>query len=271
VNPVELGAPAFFALTLVSIVCGIGVSLLFSAFSDEAAVQRSRNLLISHLLEFRLFLDEPKLILRAQWAVGVQSVHLVKLLLRPALITTVPMLFLLSQVDAFLGRAPLRVGEDSVVTIKLLNERATPALDASEHIAVDTPGVHVIAERQVSWRFRCVRPGADFLRFHDGEIVVGKQVRAGTGIHYLSDRRTASIPEWLIHPTESPIPFGSIRWIEVRYPPAVIFGIPWIVWFLLISGAVAVLPKSRWIIGPILRGAQTAARTTSSSRCDALR
>ena len=66
-STIDLGMPAFASLVPVSILAGIGILLVFRHASDQAAVRRAKSIAQAHLLEFRLFMDEPRLLLR--WAV----------------------------------------------------------------------------------------------------------------------------------------------------------------------------------------------------------
>ena len=63
---IDLGIEPLVSLIPVSILAGIGMLVVFRHASDQAAIRRSKNLVAAHLLEFRLFMDEPRLVLRAQ-------------------------------------------------------------------------------------------------------------------------------------------------------------------------------------------------------------
>lgn len=236
-NETELGGAALAALGVVSFVCGLGVLAILRRFSDQALIARTKNLVVAHLLEFRLFGDEPRLVLRAQWNVVVQSLRLMKLLLLPAAIMTVPMIFLFAQLDAVFGHVPLTSGQPAIVTVQLRDEDGAPELQAGDGMAVETPAVRAPASRQVSWRIRPGRAGPDLLRFVQGDRVVTKSISVGAGMRFVSKRRTRFGFDFPLHATELPLTGGNIQWIEVRYDHAVIHGFHWLVWFLLISGA----------------------------------
>jgi len=69
--------------------------------------------------------------------------------------------------------------------------------------------------------------------------VIDKTVEAGSGMHYLSDRRVRGLLDLVLHPAESRLPAGNIEWIEIRYPAATIswLGLEWhwLIWLLLFS------------------------------------
>ncbi len=57
---------------------------------DRVRLRQSVNRIIAHLLEIRLFWDEPSLVLRAQWDLIVENGRLLKQLALPALILSLP-------------------------------------------------------------------------------------------------------------------------------------------------------------------------------------
>ena len=109
--------------------------------SDQASLARAKSLIVAHLLEFRLFGDEPWLVWRAQRDVAWQSLRLIRLLLLPAAIMAVPMVFLFAQLDAVFGKCPLTAGQPAVVTMQWKGNAAeTPRLEASAGIAIGRIG-----------------------------------------------------------------------------------------------------------------------------------
>jgi hypothetical protein len=175
-------------------------------------------------------------------------------MLRPALILTVPIVFLLIQLEAFYGREPLPVGKAAIVTVQMketIDERTpVPVLESPSGISVETPPVRVPSQRQVSWRIRPLRDLSGSLRVVFEDTSVEKSIETGPGPRYLSDRRVSSAADQLWYPAEKRLPDDAIEWIEIRYPPAEVgflgLELHWIVWFLVISLASAWLLKGRF-------------------------
>lgn len=234
----DLGPVALATLIPISILAGVAILLVFRYTSDQAAVRRAKGIAQAHLLEFRLFMDDPVLVLRAQRDLVVANLRFLKLMLRPFLWMLVPMGLLLAVLEAFYGHAPLRVGDAAIVTAKVKDAAASLTLQAPDEIAVETPPVHVLTERQVSWRIRPQRAVTTDLQILDNGQAVTKRISAGNGIHFLSERR-GSLLSLLLYPTEPPLSGHEIEWIEIRYPPAVILHLHWLIWFLAISGVTA--------------------------------
>ncbi len=244
-SAIDLGMPAFASLVPVSILSGIGILLVFRHASDQAAVRRAKSVAQAHLLEFRLFMDEPRLILRAQRDLIVANARFLKLMLRPVVVLALPMGLLLAVMEAFYGHAPLRVGQSAIVTAQLKDAAALLALKASPDVAIETPPVRVRADRQVSWRIKPLRATTAELEIvHDGRTF-RKSVSAGTGVQFLSERR-GSLASLFFRPTEPPLSGSEIEWIEVLYPDAVVLHLHWLIWFFGISGITALALRRRF-------------------------
>ncbi len=234
---------AGFRLVVVSALCGMLTLWIFRRTTDLTAVRQTIKRVHAHLIEFRLFYDDPRLIWRAQKAVVRENLRFMLLMARPILIMTVPMLWLLIQFDSAFAFEPLPVGEPSVVTMQVNGELkaddAATALQAPAGILVETPPVRSLVDRQISWRIRPIRPVEGRLQFGFRGTVIDKGIAAGTRPIFLVRKRERAAFEYLLHPQERRLPAGEIDWIEVDYPRSdvVIAGIalPWMVWFVLLS------------------------------------
>ena len=242
---IDLGMPALASLVPISILTGIGTLLVFRSASDQAAVRRAKSLVTAHLLEFRLFMDEPRLILKAQRDLIVANARFMKLMLRPLVVLALPMAVLLAAMEAFYGHAPLRIGDATIVTAQMKHADISLVLKAPDGIAVETPPVRVAVDRQVSWRIRPLRPTNAELEVVRPDRAIAKSISAGSGMHYLSERR-GSLANLLLRPTEPPLSDAEIDWIEVRYPTASILGLHWLIWFFGISAVTALALRRKF-------------------------
>jgi hypothetical protein len=198
----------------------------------------------ARFLEFRLFFDEPRLIWRAQKALLGANVHVCALLLRPTLILALPMAWLMMQLDAVYGTAPLRVGEPAVVTAQLTDSQHW-LLEAPAGIAVEMPPLNIARDRQIAWRIRPLRPVTGLLRFTLRGVTLTKAIAAGSRSTFLLRRRERSLSAFLMHPEEPRLPAAGVAWLEVDYPEPSRW---WMVWFLAVSTASA-LVFARWFPG----------------------
>jgi hypothetical protein len=178
---------AFVELALVGAIYGLAATLAFRRFTDAALLRRTINRILAHTLEFRLFLDEPRIVLRAQRELLAENVRLLRQVAFPCVILAIPFALFYGPMDRHFGHGPLRIGEATVVTAPIasgLTELKTPP-----GVVAETSGVRVLRTGEISWR---VRP---------------------------------------VSTTSGGFPKG----VEVRYPGANILGLPWVVWFLVIS------------------------------------
>ena len=244
---VDLGMTALWSLAPLSVLIGVAALIVFRHASDQAAIRRSKSLVFAHLLEFRLFMDEPRLILRAQRDLIVANGRLLKHLMRPVLILVVPMALLLAEIDAFYSRAPLPLRQPAIVTLQVKDAAMpAPSLTVPAGIILETQAVRVVNERQISWRIRPTEPSSGVLQFVSAGNVLTKTISAGSGIRYISQTRFGSFAKFLLHPTEWPFSEAAIEWVEVRYPSAVILRVHWLVWFFGISTLSALVLRRRF-------------------------
>jgi hypothetical protein len=222
------------SLVLISGACGFAIAWIFRRTTDRAAVQAARKRVYAHLLEFRLFADDPRLIFRAQLALIAENARLFRLLLPPLLISAVPLAWIVLQLAAVYGTRPLPVGQAAVVTAQM--ERDSPvSLDGPPAITVETPPVRDPTDQQISWRIRPTQAVRGMLRLTLSGNTIEKNVSAGDRTVFLTRRRVHSLFQFLLHPEESRIQTPGVAWVEVDYPKSE----SWIFWFLAISTASA--------------------------------
>jgi hypothetical protein len=205
----DLGLPAFAGVAAASVAAAVIALYVLRRWSDQKKIAEVRSRMAAHLLEFRLFMDEPVLILRSQRDLLVDNARILRLLARPLLILVVPMALIVWQLEALYARAPLRPGEAAVVT----TESRQSSIAVPDGVAVETEPVYLQATNETCWRIRPSRAVSGTLRA--GSLKT--RLVAGSGTAYL------------------PNPDG------ITYPRATIFGLHWLVWFLVLSTIAAFL------------------------------
>lgn len=241
------------SLAAVSVACGLFALWIFRHTTDLAAVRSTIKRVQAHLLEFRLFYDEPRLIWWAQKAILRENLRFFLLTARPALILALPMAWLLVQLEAVYGYAPLPIGQPSVITAQVsgqsMPEDVAVTLQTPPEISVETAPVRSATDRQISWRIRPLRPVRGSLRLRFRDTAIDKTIAAGTRPIFLVRKRVRSLLPFLLRPEDARLPAGEIAWVEVDYPKTdvIIAGIalPWIAWFVLIS-TLSALVFARW-------------------------
>ena len=147
-------------LAAFSAAAGVLILLAFKLTSNQRALKAARRQLRAHLLAIRLFADDPVLILRSQGRLLIWTACYMALLIPAFLVIAIPLFFAWDYLDALWGRAPLAAGDTMIVTARLRDNAARPQLIVPDWLAVDSPPVHVAAEREVSWRVRVRQQGS---------------------------------------------------------------------------------------------------------------
>jgi hypothetical protein len=236
-----LSAAHCLSLTAIAVANGLAALWVFARFSDQKRIEIARHKVRAHLYAFRLFVDEPALIFRAQKQLLIWNGHYLALVLVPALVIGIPTLVLLMQLDAVYGRRALAAGESAIVTAHFdiaTDLRLISPMLEGRGVDIETPPVRIALEHQVSWRVRAASDASGSVLLSVPTSSASKTVQVGPGLKYISVRRVASFVDWLRFPGEARLPAGDVQWIEVSYPDAKIYifgvGMYWLVWFSIV-------------------------------------
>src|SRR5205823_6565042 len=135
-------------LILISLIAGPAMLWVFKKTSNPPKIRAVKRLLMAHLLEMRIYRDEPGVVVRAQGSLLLANLRYMGLMLLPAVWLAAPLTILLIHLEAFYGRAPLPLGREAIVTVamrKPLNAGAPAAtLEAPPGINIETPAVRVL-------------------------------------------------------------------------------------------------------------------------------
>ena len=230
----------------ISCVSGILLVWIFGKVSNQAAIKRTRDRLSAELIALRLFKDDLRVFFGIQFQVLAWTLRYLRHSLVPMMILMVPTIIILIQLNLHYGSRPLRVGEQTLVKVKLrdlstLARAAEISLEAPANLKIETQGVRIEEMKEVCWRVRGALPGRFDLIVSDGNISMKKNAAVGAPWEGVSAVRTGA--HWLtslLHPGEAPIPSHSaIASIEIVYPELDIFilgwRIDWLILFLVLS------------------------------------
>jgi hypothetical protein len=165
-------------LVACAILSGVLTTLVLRGTTRAEALRAAFNRIYAHLLEFRLFFDEPWLIWRAQVSLMGDNLKLLRLLLPATLILSLPMVWLIVQLDRVYGSRALRPGEVAVVTAQLeapLLDTDRVELTTSGDVAVDSQPVRIFRDQQVVWRVRARSLARPELQVRLNGRVVGRR------------------------------------------------------------------------------------------------
>src|SRR4051812_30362915 len=218
------GRNAMITLAPLGLLVGMGMLWIFGRTSNPKAIGRAKARMMAHLFELRLFPDEPALIWKAQKGLLKANARYLGMMMLPAVVMSIPMVALFSELECFYGYRPLEPGRDAILTVQLKNasDGAAPEIRAPEGISVETAGVRVDGGRQISWRIRAARSGAGKLQIVFPDETVEKSIVAGAGPRYVSGRRVSSLRDFVWHPAEALLESGRGGWIEGGDPGAAV-------------------------------------------------
>jgi hypothetical protein len=216
--------PGWLSATVIAVVTGVLLLAVFKYTSNQHAIARVRNEINAHLLALKLFKDSARVSLRAQGRVLRGAFWLFVFAIVPMVVMALPVTLLLGQLALWYQARPLRVGEESVVTLKLNGDAAAawPAvsLRPSSAVAITVGPVRVRSKREVCWNVRALEEGSHHLVFQVGDQPTSKELAIGDGFLRVSTER----PGWdwsaiLLNPAEEPFrPDNPVRSIEIAYP-----------------------------------------------------
>ncbi|MBI4338885.1 MAG: hypothetical protein HY680_02920 [Chloroflexi bacterium] len=237
--------PPVIGLAAVSLGAGVLMVVIFRYASNQRGIRAAKEKIKAHLLEIRLFKDDPVLIMRAQKQVCMASLVYMRYALVPFTVLVVPLLILLLQLNLYFGYRPLRPGESAIVAVKVPEQvpwsDVTVQLDAPQGMAIETPALRMEEEREVDWRLKATQEGRFQLTVKLADREFQKEVRVGDRLARVTpSRRGAQLLAMGFAQGEPVLPSGApVEAIEVRYPPRSIgvlgWQVHWFVVFLVLS------------------------------------
>jgi hypothetical protein len=216
--------PGWLSVTLVSVVTGIVLLVIFRYTSNQNAIKRVRRSIRANRLAGRLFSHNMRVGIRAQGRVLLGALRLLFLAIVPMLVMLVPVVLLLGQLSLWYQAQPLRIGDETVITLKLNGpaESAIPVIELAPSAAIEDKSgpVRIVSQREVCWSVVARENGYHRLQFRIGDQTYEKELAVGNGFMRVSPLR----PGWdwsdaLLNPLEKPFNSeSSVRSIEIEYP-----------------------------------------------------
>lgn len=250
------GGAAAWAMTVLSVLLGALLLLLFKATTNQRALAAARDRLFGHLYELGLYQEDLRVMLRVQGDLAAANLRYLSRSLPALLPLVVVVLLVLPQLQARWEHRPLRPGEAVLVTATVAPGReallSELRLEAPAGVRVETVPVRDRQARTAQWRVRVEQRGRHDLTVraagHAGAWT--KRLEAAGGLPRIAAvRERAGFKQALLNPAEAPLPkdapLASIALgtapRETRYA-----GLPmhWLVAFCLLSivGGLALKP-----------------------------
>jgi hypothetical protein len=234
-----LGEAATALLLVAAMVFAVLALLLFKWATPQRRLAAARGRLIGRLLEAALYQDDPRVIARVQAGVLVANLRYLVLALPALAALALPLLLVLPQLEARLGRQPLAVGEATLVTAAA-PPQVSARLVAPAGLAVEAGPVRDPDRGELVWRVRAIAPGSHRLELVTaaGERLALAVPVARAGLPALTAaRHEDSLAQLVFDPAGRPLPASApVTRLAVALPPRDL-RVPagWLVTFTLLS------------------------------------
>jgi len=241
-NLALLASPLAIVIVL-SLVVGLLMVVVFGYTSDQKAIGIAKDQLKAHLLAVRLYRDQIPVVMGSYGKILRGTGRYLKLAFMPLLYVIAPIIFLMVQVDRYLGYTPIPTNAPFLLTVhttssEVLNDAT---LDLPPEITMTAPAVHIPAESEIVWRLAGSREGRNEVKIADGGESVEKAVCIGSDLARISTvRLRGHFWERMFTSAEPALPENSpIESISINYPDRNIeiagYGMNWIWLFFILS------------------------------------
>jgi hypothetical protein len=219
--------------------------------SNQKAIRRVKDRMGAHVLEVRLFSDQPGVVLRAYLSLLGNTVLYLRHSLRPLIVLAIPLLLLFGQLEAYFGRTPVARGQDFLLRAIFDSENpvADSVLRLPSGVEVTAPPVHIESDHEVDWRLKANHPGTYDIRLLLPGSEFLKKVVVGEGLNrVVTDRMRGGLWQEIVNPGEQPLPLhGLVEQIEIQYPMRVFrfhtWKIEWVIPYLAMTLVAALVLK----------------------------
>ncbi len=214
--------PPLAGLAVVSLVTAVGMLMVFRRTSDQARLVAVKRSIHAALFEIRLFNDDFRAILRAQFEILRHNATYLRLSMVPTLWIIAPLVLVIAQLQFHYGYAAIAPGQPVLVKAQL-RERAAAAVEASleapAQIRVATPAVWLPGANEVVWKIFPEAVGEYELRIRVGGETHSKTLLVSDAVARRSPMRLeAGLINQVLYPSEAPLPGGSaVSSITVGY------------------------------------------------------
>jgi len=141
-------------LAVSAAVYGAIAATVFRRFTDRAPMRVAINHMLAHVMEFALFIDEPRLILKAQIDLIKDNFRLLRQIALPCVLMAIPFALIYPAMDR-------KFGNHSSNVLTLPMGHALPP-----DVVTETPPVRILRTHEVSWRIRAAAPRANLFGLH---------------------------------------------------------------------------------------------------------
>jgi hypothetical protein len=222
--------------------------LIFRHTSNQEGIRKVKDRIKAHLLETRLFKDNMSVSLKAQGNILLANLKYITYSFKPLLVMIIPIILILVQLNFWFGYQPLKVGESTILKVKLA-EGQNPLnlglkVEPSSALSIETPPLRIEEEREISWRLRANEKGIHELSLTLNNQRLFKEVLvAQKALTKVSPQKVErGFFNELFNPVEKPLPKNlPIKSIEILYPSKSMNLFGWHIHWLIVYFALSII------------------------------
>jgi len=255
--------PPFLGILFLSVLTSLFVLVVYRWISSPHKVKETKNQIKANILAIRLYRDFWKTIVGSFFKSMYYTGKYFVLNLMPLLLVLPLMFLLFVQMDIRYGLRPFRPGENITVKACLAGGSAgvNAEIEPSAGFEKTMNPVHIDALGEIDWKLKAGASGATSIAITIDGTTVNKSLvidpksggrRSFAGLPALSNKKlVASSLEHFIYPAEKLLePRTALKSVSIQYPGRSIslLGLRahWLVWYLILTFAIALALKNRF-------------------------
>jgi len=243
-------------LTVMSVVGSIGMLMAYKKTSNQDGIEAVKRQIHASIYEIRLFSDDFRAIMGAQFRILGHNLRYLGLSLVPVVWMIIPFVLVVAQMQFHYGYSGLEPGETAIVKVVLKDDANVTfgslgagaggvssggpgdalSLEAPNGISLDSAQLWIPELNEVDWRIEALEPGNFELVIRTGSDSYTKSVRVSDDVVRRSPiRHSGGFLDSLLYPAERPLPSDApIESISIIYPEPGISVLGWeINWLIL--------------------------------------
>ena len=243
------GLHPWVGLTVVSVVTGVVMLLIFGKTSNQEKIAEAKDKLKAYVMEMWIFRNDTVVMFSAIGSVLRSNLQYLRQSLRPLVFLFLPVLIIMVQLGIRYADEPLMLGDRAVISVKLKEDVVPSQTDleliAPKGVRVVSPALRIDSKGEVLWEIMAEQQGHHQIAFDTQGETVKKTIDVSS-LRRLGKVSTvkARANSWnaFLYPAEPPIPSDSIiESIRVSYPHRELrflgLTVNWLLAFFVISVA----------------------------------
>lgn len=159
----------YIDFSIFSAISAVIFLFLFKLASNQEKIKQFKNILFAHILEIRLYKDQPSLTLKIIIDILVKNLTYLRYTIVPIFVILPFVLIISIQLNNRYGYLPIKKGNTFIVRAALNKRLATDIAknpdkircEASKGILIETPPIFVESEASIYWRAKVIGSGND--------------------------------------------------------------------------------------------------------------